>query len=94
MTKADRLFVYAVASWMTRLEGSASDKKREALQKLGDILRIPEAPRAHADAIALEIAGMPEGDRPDRYDLHLLRDTLVERLAEAQRLRAGAGQDE
>jgi uncharacterized membrane protein YebE (DUF533 family) len=94
LTKADRLFVYAVASWMIRLDGVIDDREQQALDKLGDLLRIPEAPRGHADAIALEVAGMPEGDRPHGYDLHLLRDTLVERLAEAQRLRAAAGQEE
>jgi len=94
LTKADRLFVYAVASWMVRLDGVLDDREIEALRKLGELLRIPEAPRQHADAIAREIAERPEGDRPALYDLHLLRDTLVERLAEAQRLRAQAGQDE
>ena len=94
LTKADRLFVYAVASWMVRLDGVVDDRELAALRKLGGLLRIPEAPREHADAIAREIAERPEGDRPARYDLHLLRDTLVERLAEAQRLRAQAGQEE
>src|SRR6185437_14903726 len=94
LTKADRLFVYAVASWMTRVDGAVDARERDALRKLGDLLKIPEAPRANADAIALEIAEVSEGDRPSRYDLPLLRDTLVERLAEAQRLRAAAGQEE
>jgi uncharacterized membrane protein YebE (DUF533 family) len=94
LTKADRLFVYAVAAWMVRLDGVLDDREIEALRKLGEVLRIPEAPRAHADAIAREIAELPEGDRPARYDIPRLRDTLVERLAEAQRLRAQAGQEE
>jgi hypothetical protein len=94
LTKADRLFVYAVASWMVRLDGVLDDRELDALRKLGDALRIPPAPREHADAIAREIAELPEGDRPARYDLPLLRDTLVERLAEAQRLRAADGQEE
>src|SRR5687767_6810604 len=47
MTKADRLFVYAVASWMTRLDGDMSDAEVEALAKLGAALKVPEAPRAH-----------------------------------------------
>jgi uncharacterized membrane protein YebE (DUF533 family) len=94
LTKADRLFVYAVASWMVRLDGVLDDREIDALRKLGDALRIPPAPREHADAIAREIAELPEGDRPHRYDLPLLRDTLVERLAEAQRLRAADGQED
>jgi uncharacterized membrane protein YebE (DUF533 family) len=90
MTKADRLFVYAVASWMVLLDGVLHEGEIAALEKLGDILKIPHAPREHADRIMREIAGLPEGDRPLRYDLPLLRNTLVERLAEAQRMRAEA----
>jgi len=88
MSKADRLFVYAVASWMTRLDGKIHEKEAAALDRLGEILKIPARPREHADEIAQEIASLDEGDRPARYDLKALRDTLGERLAEAQRLRA------
>jgi uncharacterized membrane protein YebE (DUF533 family) len=87
MTKADRLFVYAIASWMTRLDGEVHDKETDALKKLGELLKIPEKPRAHADAIAQEIAVLPEGDRPDRYDLKKLRDVIGERLEAAQQAR-------
>src|SRR5262245_65937612 len=38
MSKADRLFVYAVASWMTRLDGVVQEKETEALAKLGEAL--------------------------------------------------------
>jgi uncharacterized membrane protein YebE (DUF533 family) len=89
MSKADRLFVYAVASWMARLDGDINAGERDSLAKLGDALKIPEAPRTHADAIAQEIARMEEGDRPARYDLKKLRETIGERLAEAQELRKG-----
>jgi uncharacterized membrane protein YebE (DUF533 family) len=94
LTKADRLFVYAVASWMVRLDGVSDEREIAALDKLGALLKIPARPREHADAIAREIAELPEGDRPARYDLPKLRDTLRERLAEAQRMRAGRGEEE
>lgn len=94
LSKADRLFVYAVASWMVRLDGVIDERETDALQKLGDLLKIPARPREHADAIALEIAAMPAGDRPSRYELPRLRATIHERLAEAQRLRAAAGESE
>jgi uncharacterized membrane protein YebE (DUF533 family) len=93
MSKADRLFVYAVASWLTRLDGQVQEAEVEALNKLGELLKIPPRPREHADAIGREIAARGDGDRPARYDLKRLRDTLGERLAEAQRLRA-AGESE
>jgi uncharacterized membrane protein YebE (DUF533 family) len=92
MSKADRLFVYAVAAWMTRLDGLVHEKETEALETLGKLLQIPAKPREHADAIAREIADLGEGDRPARYDLKALRDTLGARLAEAQRLRAAQGE--
>jgi uncharacterized membrane protein YebE (DUF533 family) len=88
MSKEDRLFVYAVASWVARLDGKTTDGERAALDRLGELLKLPEKPRAHADAIALEIASLPDGDRPLRYDLARLRSVIAERLLEAQRLRS------
>ncbi len=44
-------------------------KRRQALAALGERLGVPERPRAHAESIAREIAELPEGDRPARYDL-------------------------
>jgi uncharacterized membrane protein YebE (DUF533 family) len=92
LSKDDRLFVYAVAAWMVRLDGVIDDREQAALRRLGDLLKIPERPREHADAIAREIAELPEGDRPSRYDLPRLRHTIHERLRHAQRLRALTGE--
>jgi len=86
--KDDRLFVYAVAAWMTWLDGNVTDDELAALAKLGDALKIPEKPRAHADAIMREVAHQSEDIRPARYDLAGLRKLIGERLSEAQRLRA------
>lgn len=89
MSKEDRLFVYAVASWMTRLDGRISSEELSALNKLGEALKVPEGPRAHADAIAQEVANFDEGDRPARYDLMALRRIIGERLEEARAAREG-----
>lgn len=94
LSKADRLFVYAVASWIVRLDGVVHEREIEALRTLGTLLKIPDRPREHADAIALEIAELPEGDRPYLYDLPRLRATVRDRLAQAQALRAAAGEPE
>jgi uncharacterized membrane protein YebE (DUF533 family) len=90
LTKEDRLFIYAVASWMSRIDGDISPPEVAALDKLGSVLKIPEKPRLHADAIALEVAALPEGASPSRYDLPRVRKLISERLAEARRLRAEA----
>jgi uncharacterized membrane protein YebE (DUF533 family) len=85
LTKEDRLFVYAVASWMTRLDGRVDREELEVLGKLGEALKVPEGPRRVADGIAQEIALLPEGDRPLRYDLPKLRKVISERLEESQK---------
>ncbi|MBW2526066.1 MAG: hypothetical protein JRI23_17935 [Deltaproteobacteria bacterium] len=85
MSKADRLYVYAVASWIAELDGKVSDKEKDALAALGEALGVPEAPRRHADDIVREVAA--HADRPDRFDLLTLRRTLSDRLEQARKLR-------
>ena len=85
MSKSDRLFVYAVASWIATLDGEASTRTQEALSQLGGALGVPEAPRHHADEIMREIAAQDK--RPDRFDLKSLRGTLDERLEAARAAR-------
>ena len=86
MSKSDRLYVYAIASWIAQLDGHVSDAELRALKKLARTLGVPEAPRAHADAIMRQIAA--KADRPERFDLLALRLTLDERLQEAAHARA------
>ncbi len=83
LSKEDRLFVYAIACWIARLDGQVTDEEATALSTLGERLGVPERPRAHAESIAKEIAQLPEGDRPARYDLLRLRETISERLRQA-----------
>jgi uncharacterized membrane protein YebE (DUF533 family) len=87
LTKEDRLFVYAVASWMTRLDGKMTAGELDALEKLGTALGVTAAARTQADGIAQDVAFLPAGDRPDRYDLGKLRQILGARLAAAKALR-------
>ena len=88
MSKSDRLYVYAVASWITRLDGVVTPEEENALEKLGAALGVPEGPRKHADSVLQEVVDGPQGDRPERFDLMALRRTLDERLAAAQAARA------
>ena len=92
MSKADRLYVYAVASWIASLDGNVSEKEEAALAKLGAALSVPEAPRKHADEIMRQVA--LEGDRPMRFDLPRLRSTLAERLEAAHQARLASYETE
>jgi uncharacterized membrane protein YebE (DUF533 family) len=82
--KEDRLFVYAVACWIARMDGRVTPEESEALSGLGERLGVPERPRVLAEAAVREVGEMPEGDRPARYDLAALRRLLGERLRGAQ----------
>lgn len=82
LSKEDRLFVYGVASWITRLDGVVTEAEQGALSKLGDVLKIPDKPRAAVDGIAQDVANASD-DRPDRYDLLALRRIISQRLAQS-----------
>jgi len=88
MSKSDRLYVYAVAAWITRLDGVVTMEEENALARIAQALGVPDAPRKHADQIMAEIA--ERGDRPARFDLFALRRTLDEKLALAQAARAAS----
>jgi hypothetical protein len=57
---------------------SASEK--ETMAKLGDRLGLPEPLRTRAAAAANDIACLPGGGRPERYDFQKLAARLRERL--------------
>ena len=88
LSKEDRLFVYAVACWLTRLDGVVTAAESEALSRLGEALKIPEKPRGIVDGIAQEVANRGD-DRPDRYDLIGLRRAIGDRLKSAQAKKDG-----
>jgi len=87
LTKEDRLFIYAVACWMARIDGKLTESERDSLNKLGDTLRIPEKPRQHAEHIVWEIANESNEIRPAFYNLSKIKSTISERLAEAKKLK-------
>ena len=91
LSKEDRLFVYAVACWIARIDGKVTAEEHVALAALGERLGVPERSRAAAEQVANEVAEMPEGDRPARYDLAKVRELIGERLKASQDARRGSG---
>lgn len=83
LSKEDRLFVYGVACWLTRLDGVVTEAEVQALKDLGEALKIPDKPRGIVDGIAQDIA-LQGDDRPARYDLVALRRSIGDRLKSAQ----------
>jgi hypothetical protein len=81
MSKHDRVFVYAVACWVAQIDRIVTPQESDALRLLGEKLGVPDRLRARAEELAHEIALLPDGDRPDRYDLAGLRARIGDRLA-------------
>ena len=94
LSKEDRLFVYGVASWITRMDGVVTDSESSVLLKLGDMLKVPPRPREIVDKIVQEVTTMSDDVRPARYDLLALRRIITERLRAAQAKREGDGDDD
>ena len=84
MTKYDRVFLYGVACWISQLDRIVTPEESDTLQRLGERLGVPDRLRARAEELARQIASLPDGDRPDRYDLARLRETIGDRLGTAQ----------
>jgi uncharacterized membrane protein YebE (DUF533 family) len=85
LSKEDRMFVYALARWIAALDGVVSLGESAALEELASRLGIPDRTRAIAEGIAREVAAMPDGDRPARYDLVRLRELIGARLLGASK---------
>jgi uncharacterized membrane protein YebE (DUF533 family) len=77
LSKEDRVFVYAIGIWIARLDGKITEGESGTLAGLAETLEIPERRRASAEKRAVEVASLPEGDRPARYDLAKLRELLA-----------------
>ncbi len=80
LSREDRVFVYAIACWIARLDGRVTEEESNALHDLGERLGVPERPQAIAEALVREVSALPEGDRPARYDLARLRRLVGEKL--------------
>jgi tellurite resistance protein len=76
----ESLLTYALASWLASLDGVQSTDERDTLAQLGEALGLDKAIRVRASVAAHDIACLPEGGRPDRYDFDKLVDRLKERL--------------
>lgn len=80
MTAWERIVTYALASWLARINGVQSSSESAVLRALGDRLGVEEGMRQRAAGAAFDIAVLPEGGRPDRYNFVKLVARLHERL--------------
>jgi hypothetical protein len=80
----EQVFTYALAAWLAQLDGVVSTSEKGPLAELGDKLGLAPALRARAAAAANDIACLPGGGRPERYDFQKLGERLKERLPQVK----------
>ena len=76
----ERLFVYAMAYWMSRIDGEMTDDEDAALTVIGQKLALVDDKRMAAEIAVDEVAALPVGDRPARFDVSQLRALLLTRF--------------
>jgi hypothetical protein len=80
MSRWEQVLTYALASWFAALDGVVSTSEHETMVRIGDKLGLDSALRVRASAAANDIACLPGGGRPDRYDFVKLIARLRDRL--------------
>ena len=84
MTEWEQVLTYALAAWFAQLDGVVSTSEHTTLVTLGEKLGLRESLRKRAAAVANDIACLPEGGRPERYDFEKLAARLKERLPQVE----------
>jgi hypothetical protein len=80
LSRWQQVVTYALASWFAALDGVVSTSEHETMVLIGDQLQLEKPLRVRAAAAANDIACLPGGGKPDRYDFVKLTARLRERL--------------
>lgn len=80
MTPWERGLTYALACWLSRVDGHTNAEEAESLTRLGELLDFSENKRAAAYSAAFDIACLEGGNRPSTYDFKALITHLGEKL--------------
>jgi hypothetical protein len=84
MSDWEQLLTYALGSWLSQVDGVISTSEHTTLTTLGEKLGLREALRTRAAAVANDIACLPEGGRPEKYDFVKLAARLEERIPQVK----------
>jgi len=80
LSQWDQVLTYALAAWFAQVDGVVSTSENDLLGELGNKLGLGEALRKRAAVAAYDVACLPEGGRPDKYDFQKLVARLKERM--------------
>ena len=80
MGQWEQVLTYALAAWIAQVDGVVSTSETDMLAELGTKLGLAEPLRKRAAVAANDVACLPEGGRPDKYDFQKLIARLKERM--------------
>jgi hypothetical protein len=81
MTPEERLFAYAIAAWLVRVDGVVMPEEKMALHRFGDVLRLADGDRTQASAASFKVSQLDPSERPKKFDLAALADRIKDDLA-------------
>ncbi|MBK7580459.1 MAG: hypothetical protein IPI67_09665 [Myxococcales bacterium] len=80
MSGWQRAVTYAVANWLARIDGVVNTEELKNLKHMGRLLDLPQTKLDAAASAAFDIACLPGGHRPDKYDFDALATRLREKV--------------
>jgi len=84
LSPQEQVLTYALAAWLAQLDGVVSTSEKGPLADLAERLGLAQPLRVRAAAAANDIACLPGGGRPERYDFQKLAARLRERLPQVK----------
>jgi len=85
LTPEERLFAYAIATWLVRVDGMVMPEEKMALYKLGNALKLADGDRTRASAASFKVWQLDPTVRPQRFDIAALSEAIKAALAESMR---------
>ncbi len=85
LTPEERLFAYAIATWLVRVDGMVMPEEKMALYNLGNALKLADGDRTRASAASFKVWQLDPTVRPQRFDIAALAEAIREALAESMR---------
>jgi tellurite resistance protein len=81
----ERGLTYALACWLSRVDGHTNAEEADSLERLGDALDFPKAKRGPAYSAAFDIACLEGGNKPEKFDFARLVEHLGAKLPSLRR---------
>jgi hypothetical protein len=85
LTPEERLFAYAIATWLVRVDGMVMPEEKMALYSLGNALKLADGDRTRASAASFKVWQLDPTVRPQRFDIAALAEAIRAALAESMR---------